>query len=44
MDLLERELGPQDSTAVVRTADGQVRLALRPFQILKLRLAVGTGA
>lgn len=41
-DLLERALGPSESTSVAaRPAAGQVSLTLRPFQILTLRLRLG---
>ncbi|WP_406455797.1 glycosyl hydrolase-related protein [Streptomyces sp. NBC_00876] len=43
-DLLERESGPPENTESVRTDGPGVRLALRPFQILTLRLRPLTGA
>ncbi|MFJ1625934.1 alpha-mannosidase [Streptomyces sp. NPDC088190] len=40
-DLLERELDPRQDTDAVQTDGREVHLALRPFQILTLRLRPG---
>ncbi|GAA2741145.1 alpha-mannosidase [Kitasatospora cinereorecta] len=42
-DLLERPLEPAGAPSAVQAEPGQVRLSLRPFQILTLRLGVRTS-